>query len=159
MKGSKAKGMKHEDWMRLALNQAEKAFVADEVPVGAVIICKGEILAIAHNQKQKDQDPTAHAEILAIRRAAQKTSHWRLSDAIIYVTLEPCPMCAGAIVQSRIKQLVYGVSDPKGGAIESRMNVLSEKSWNHKVAVTAGILEEECAALLKKFFQGKRISE
>ncbi len=148
--------MKHEDWMRLALEQAQKAMISDEVPIGAVIVHNGQIIGIGYNQKEKDQDPTAHAEILAIRRAAEKIGHWRLTEAVLYVTLEPCPMCAGAIVQSRIKQLVYGASDPKGGAIESVINLLNVNYWNHKVEVIAGVLEEECSALLRKFFQEKR---
>ncbi|HHV64014.1 MAG TPA: nucleoside deaminase [Peptococcaceae bacterium] len=150
--------MKHRDWMRLALEEAEKAYSLDEIPVGAVIVRQGELLALAHNEKEKTQDPTAHAEILAIRRAAEKNGSWRLIDAVLYVTLEPCPMCAGAIIQSRIKQLVYGVSDPKGGAVESVMKVLNPELWNHKVEVIAGVREEECLALLKKYFQTKRTS-
>ena len=151
--------MKHEDWMRLALKQAEKAYDIDDVPIGAVIVRKGEIISTAYNEKELSQDPTAHAEIVAIRRAAETLGHWRLTDCILYVTLEPCPMCAGAIIQSRLKQLVYGASDPKGGAVESVMNVLNEKAWNHKVEVTAGILEEECANLLKDYFKEKRNSK
>lgn len=148
--------MKHEDWMRLALREAKQAFDMDEVPIGAVVVCHGQILALSHNEKEKNQDPTAHAEMLAIQRAAEKMGHWRLEDAVLYVTLEPCAMCAGAIVQSRLKQLVYGASDSKGGAAGSVVNVLQENLWNHKVEVTAGVLEEECSELLKKFFQRKR---
>ncbi|MGI6450794.1 MAG: tRNA adenosine(34) deaminase TadA [Desulfitobacteriia bacterium] len=151
--------MKHRDWMRLALQEAEKAYSLDEIPVGAVVVRHGQVLALAHNEKEKAQDPTAHAEILAIRRAAEVSGSWRLTDAVLYVTLEPCPMCAGAIVQSRIKQLVYGVSDPKGGAVESVMKMLNPELWNHKVEVIAGVREEECLALLKKYFQGKRHAE
>lgn len=151
--------MKHEDWMRLALKQAEKAYDIDDVPIGAVIVRKGEIISTAYNEKELSQDPTAHAEIVAIRRAAETLGHWRLTDCILYVTLEPCPMCAGAIIQSRLKQLVYGASDPKGGAVESVMNVLNEKSWNHKVEVTAGVLEEECTNILKAYFMEKRSSK
>jgi tRNA(adenine34) deaminase len=148
--------MKHEDFMRLALLQAQKAYTMDEVPIGAVLVKDGEILATAHNERETLQDPTAHAEILAIRRAAAKVGHWRLPDAILYVTLEPCPMCAGAIMQSRIRQLVFGANDPKGGAVESVMKVFREGLWNHQVTVTAGVLEEECAGLLKDFFRKKR---
>ncbi|UWG97273.1 tRNA adenosine(34) deaminase TadA [Dehalobacter sp. DCM] len=148
--------MKHEDWMRFALEQAQNAFDQDEIPVGALIVHQGKILSLAFNEKEQTQDPTAHAEILAIQRAARKIGNWRLTDATLYVTLEPCPMCAGAIVQSRIKQLVYGATDAKGGAVESVMNVLNKNCWNHKVDVIAGILEEECAALLKTYFQNKR---
>ncbi|NLI92865.1 MAG: tRNA adenosine(34) deaminase TadA [Peptococcaceae bacterium] len=148
--------MKHEDWMRLALEQAKKAYVLDEVPIGAVIVRDGEILSAAHNEKETNQDPTAHAEILAIRKAAEKVGHWRLENAILYVTLEPCPMCSGAMIQARIKQVVYGAIDPKGGAVESVIKVFRENLWNHQVEVTAGILEEECSDLLKQFFREKR---
>ncbi len=148
--------MKHEDWMRLALNQAEKAAEDDEVPIGAVIVQNGQVLSIAHNQKEQEQDPTAHAEIIAIRRAAEAVGHWRLSEAVLYVTLEPCPMCAGAIIQSRIKHLVYGANDPKGGAVESVAKLLRDSLWNHKVEITAGVLEEECSILLKNYFKRKR---
>lgn len=148
--------MKHDDWMRLALEQAQIAYKRDEVPIGAVIVRNGEILSLSFNEKEKDQDPTAHAEIIAIRRAAEKLGHWRLTDAMLYVTLEPCPMCAGAIIQSRIKHLIYGASDPKGGAAGSVLNVLNEKLWNHTVEVTAGVLEEDCTVLLREFFRKKR---
>lgn len=148
--------MKHEDWMRLALKQAEKAYDLDDVPIGAVIVRNGEILSVAHNEKELGQDPTAHAEMVAIRRAAETIGHWRLTDCILYVTLEPCAMCAGGIVQARVKQLVYGASDAKGGAVESVMNVLNQKAWNHKVEVTAGVLEEECSTLLRCYFNEKR---
>lgn len=148
--------MKHEVWMRLALEQAEKAYARDEVPIGAVIVNNGQILATAYNEREKNQDPTAHAEIVAIRKAAEKVGHWRLIDAVLYVTLEPCPMCAGAIIQSRIRHLVYGASDPKGGAVDSVIKILKQNLWNHKVEVTAGVLEEECSAILKKYFQAKR---
>jgi len=156
VKGAYAERMKHEDWMRLALEQAKKAKDLDEVPIGALIIRNDEILSLAHNEKERSQDPTGHAEILAIKRAAAKIGHWRLEDAILYVTLEPCPMCAGAIIQSRIKHLVYGANDPKGGAVDSVVKLLQGNLWNHKVVVTAGILEEECSELLKEFFKGKR---
>ena len=148
--------MRHEDWMRLALNEAKKAFALNEVPVGAVLVHNGRVLAIAHNQREQDQDPTAHAEILVLRKAAKELGHWRLINASLYVTLEPCPMCAGAIVQARIKHLIYGAADPKGGAVDSRVKLLQDKLWNHKVEVTAGVLEEDCAKLLKDFFQNKR---
>ena len=148
--------MKHEDWMRLALEQAEKAFVLDEVPIGAVLVRDGQILAAGYNQKEQTQDPTAHAEMVVIREAAEKLGHWRLIDATLYVTLEPCPMCAGAIVQARIKSLVYGASDPKGGAVESVAKILKPNLWNHSVEVTAGILEQECSEILKRYFRQKR---
>ncbi|NLP44686.1 MAG: tRNA adenosine(34) deaminase TadA [Peptococcaceae bacterium] len=148
--------MKHEDWMRLALVQAERAYELDEVPIGAVLIYNGQILAAGHNKKEQTQDPTAHAEIMVIREAAEKLGHWRLTDTTLYVTLEPCPMCAGAIVQARIKNLVFGASDAKSGAVESVTKILKPNLWNHTVNVTAGILEQECSDILKKYFRLKR---
>ena len=148
--------MKHEHWMRLALQEAKKAFSLDEVPIGAVIVQEGQIIALTCNQKERDQDPTAHAELLAIREAAAKLGHRRLTDATLYVTLEPCPMCAGAIVQARIKHLVYGAADPKSGAVDSVVKLLQDNLWNHRVEITAGVLEEECSSLLKEFFRRKR---
>ena len=148
--------MLHQDWMRLALVQAEKAFELGEVPIGAIIVKDSQIIASAFNEKELRQDPTAHAEVLVIQRAAEKLGSWRLSDATLYVTLEPCPMCAGAIVQARLKQLVYGAADQKGGATGSVMNVLNTTLWNHKVDVVAGILEEDCSNILKSFFKRLR---
>ena len=148
--------MGHQDFMKKALYQAELAFAQGEVPIGAVIVQDGKILAEAHNEKELRSDPTAHAEILAIQRAAEILGSWRLSDASLYVTLEPCPMCAGAIVQARLKNLVYGTMDLKGGAVGSVENVLDFKLWNHRVNVTAGILEDECADILKRFFKRLR---
>ncbi|MDP4125564.1 MAG: tRNA adenosine(34) deaminase TadA [Bacillota bacterium] len=148
--------MLHQDWMRLALVQAEKALELGEVPIGAIIVKESQIIASAFNEKELRQDPTAHAEVLVIQRAAEKLGAWRLSDATLYVTLEPCPMCAGAIVQARLKQLVYGAADLKGGATGSVMNVLNTTLWNHKVDVVAGILEEDCSNILKSFFKRLR---
>ncbi len=148
--------MLHQDWMRLALVQAEKALELGEVPIGAIIVKDSQIIASAFNEKELRQDPTAHAEVLVIQRAAEKLGSWRLSDATLYVTLEPCPMCAGAIVQARLKQLVYGAADLKGGATGSVMNVLNTTLWNHKVDVVAGILEEDCSNILKSFFKRLR---
>jgi len=148
--------MLHQDWMRKALAQAEKAYELGEVPIGAVIVKDCQIIASAFNEKELKNDPTAHAEILVIQRAAEKLGSWRLSDATLYVTLEPCPMCAGAIVQARLKQLVYGTADLKGGATGSVMNVLNTNLWNHKVDVVAGILEEDCSNILKSFFKRLR---
>ncbi|KJR47212.1 tRNA-specific adenosine-34 deaminase [Desulfosporosinus sp. I2] len=148
--------MLHQDWMRNALAQAEKAFELGEVPIGAVIVKDNQIIVSAFNEKELRQDPTAHAEILVIQRAAEKLGSWRLADATLYVTLEPCPMCAGAIVQARLKQLVYGAADLKGGATGSVMNVLNTTLWNHKVDVVAGVLEEECSDILKSFFKRLR---
>ncbi|MHB1652515.1 MAG: tRNA adenosine(34) deaminase TadA [Desulfitobacteriaceae bacterium] len=145
--------MSHQDWMPLALEQAKLAFALGEVPIGAVIVQEGRLIAVAHNEKEQRQDPTAHAEILAIKRAAKSLGTWRLSEATLYVTLEPCPMCAGAIVQARLQKLVFGASDIKGGAVGSVMNVLDVNRWNHRVEVTAGVLEEECSLILKEFFR------
>ena len=148
--------MLHQDWMRLALIQAQTAFEQGEVPIGAVVVHNGQVIAVAHNEKEQRNDPTAHAEVLAIQRATKVLGSWRLTDAILYVTLEPCPMCAGAIVQSRLKQIVYGPADLKGGATGSVMNVLEYNFWNHKVDIVAGVLEEECSDILKSFFRRLR---
>lgn len=148
--------MLHQDWMGLALLEAQKAFAQGEIPIGAVVVLDGQVIAAAHNEKEQRNDPTAHAEILAMRRAAEMLGSWRLTNAVLYVTLEPCPMCAGAMIQARLKQLVYGAADLKGGGSGSVMNVLDYTLWNHKVDVVAGILEEECADILKNFFKKLR---
>ena len=148
--------MLHQDWMQVALRQAQMAFEQGEVPIGAVIVHNGQVIAAAHNEREQKNDPTAHAEILAIQRAAKVLERWRLTDATLYVTLEPCPMCAGAIMQSRIKQLVYGAMDLKGGATGSVMNILDYTLWNHRVDVVAGVLEDECSDILKLFFKRLR---
>ncbi len=148
--------MNHQYFMNLALDQAKVAFLNGEVPIGAVIVQEGEVIAFAHNEKEAKLDPTAHAEILAIQRATEKIQAWRLSDATMYVTLEPCPMCAGAIIQARLGRLVYGAPDLKGGAAGSVMNVLDVNRWNHKVEVIAGVMEEECSQILKEFFRKLR---
>jgi tRNA(adenine34) deaminase len=144
------------DFMRLALKEAEKAFNEDEVPVGAVLVIKGEIIARAHNKRESVFDPTAHAEVIVMREAAQKIKNWRLIDATIYVTKEPCIMCAGAMVNARLGRLVYVCGYIKAGAVQSLYQLLSDKRLNHQVEVVSGMLEEECAALLKKFFKGRR---
>ncbi|ODA41541.1 tRNA adenosine(34) deaminase TadA [Desulfosporosinus sp. BG] len=148
--------MFHQDWMHLALVQAQMAFEQGEVPIGAIIVHDGQVIAAAHNEKEQRNDPTAHAEVLVIQRATEVLGSWRLSDAVLYVTLEPCPMCAGAILQSRLKQLVYGAMDLKGGATGSVMNVLDYKLWNHRVDIVAGVLEEECVDILRMFFRKLR---
>ena len=148
--------MLHQDWMQVALRQAQMAFEQGEVPIGAVIVLNGQVIASAHNEREQKNDPTAHAEVLVIQRAAKVLGSWRLTDATLYVTLEPCPMCAGAIMQSRIKQLVYGAMDLKGGATGSVMNVLDYTLWNHRVDVVAGVLEDECSDILKLFFKRLR---
>ncbi|MBI5118789.1 nucleoside deaminase [Candidatus Poribacteria bacterium] len=144
--------MKHEDYMAIALREAQKAFEIKEVPVGAVIVHEGQVIAKAHNQRELLQDPTAHAEIIAITQAASSLHSWRLEKTTMYVTLEPCVMCAGAIVLARIPELVLGAWDPKAGAAGSLMNILQDSRLNHRVNVTAGIGENECGAILKDFF-------
>ena len=145
-----------EDFMREALKEAQKAFEEDEVPIGAVIVRNGEILAKAHNLREKLNDPTAHAELIAIRLAADKLNSWRLLDTTIYVTVEPCPMCAGAIVLARVKRLVFGAADLKAGAAGTLMNLLDDARLNHQVEITGGVLEEESRKLLRTFFLQKR---
>jgi len=145
-----------EGFMLEALKEAQRAFDEDETPVGAVLVKDGDILAKAHNQREQLNDPTAHAELIAIKKAATKLSSWRLLDTTVYVTLEPCPMCAGALVLARIKRLVFGAFDPKSGAAGTLMNLLSDERLNHQVEVLGGVLEEESKSLLRNFFQLKR---
>ncbi|NLC76132.1 MAG: nucleoside deaminase [Clostridia bacterium] len=148
--------MQHRDYMALALEEARKAFHLGEVPVGAVLVKDGRILARTHNRKELEPDPTAHAEILVLREGAKVLNDWRLDGCTLYVTLEPCPMCAGALVQARVKTLVFGATDLKGGAVESLMNLVQDPRLNHRLEVIAGIREEECRLLLKEFFQTRR---
>ena len=147
---------KDTDYMRLALKEAQKAYDGDEVPIGAVIVCGGSIIGRAHNQIKLLKDPTAHAEILAITQAAAALNNERLTGAAIYVTIEPCPMCAGALILARVDRLIYGASDPKTGACGSIMNIPANKSLNHRIKITRGVLEEECASLMKDFFEKLR---
>ncbi len=142
--------------MRLALDQARRALAADEVPVGAVIVHEQRVIAAAHNQREQLRDPTAHAEMIAITQAAESLNSWRLDDCTLYVTLEPCPMCAGAIQQARIPRVVYGADDPKAGAVHSLFQLLSDVRLNHRCETTAGILGQEAGELLSSFFQSKR---
>lgn len=142
--------------MHLALEEARLAFEKGEVPIGAVVVHNQQVIARAHNEKELRQDPTAHAEILAVQRATKALGAWRLSEATLYVTLEPCPMCAGALVQARLKTLVFGAADSKGGAVGSVTNVLDVNRWNHRIEVISGVLEEECAQILKEFFRKLR---
>ena len=148
--------MSHRYFMAVALEEAKKALASGEVPVGAVVVYEGEIIARGHNLKETLQDPTAHAEMIVIRKAAEKLKSWRLDGCTLYVTLEPCPMCAGAIVQARIPVLVYGATDLKAGAVESVVNLVQHKLLNHQAEVLAGIREEECKQILQDFFQLKR---
>jgi len=143
-------------FMRLALEEAEAAFHADEVPVGAVIVQGDAIIARTHNSRESSNDPTGHAELLALRIAAWKRRNWRLSEATLYVTKEPCIMCAGTMINARLGRLVYGCRDTKGGAVDSLYAILSDKRLNHQVEVVSGVLEEECAEILKKFFRERR---
>ncbi|MFN3396643.1 MAG: tRNA adenosine(34) deaminase TadA [Thermodesulfovibrionales bacterium] len=146
-----------EYFMRLAIKEAGLAFSEGEVPVGAVLVGKdGRIISLAHNKRESLSDPTAHAEIIVLREGAEATGNWRLTDTTLYVTKEPCVMCAGAIVNSRIKKVVYGCLDPKGGGAESLYNILSDRRLNHQVEITKGVLEKECASLLKRFFEERR---
>ncbi len=145
-----------EYFMKIALEEAVAAMESGEVPVGAVITMEGKELARAHNSPVQMKDPTAHAEILAIRKVADITGNYRLTGTTIYVTIEPCIMCAGAISHARISRLVFGATDPKGGAL-SLYGMLGDKKLNHSVAVTGGILEEECGKILSRFFREKRI--
>ena len=143
-------------WMRLALVEAEKAAALGEVPVGAVLVDGNGLLAAAGNSPIRQCDPTAHAEILALRAAAGLRANYRLPDTTLYVTLEPCPMCMGALVQARVRRLVYGASDPKGGAAHSLYNLGDDPRLNHRLEVVGGLLAEECGRLLKDFFRAKR---
>jgi len=143
-------------WMAVALAEAEVAFQAGEVPVGAVVVRDGELLSRAHNLRQSRQDPTAHAELIALQRASQAAGSWRLTGATIYVTLEPCPMCAGGIVLARVARLVYGAADPKAGAVETLYNIVQDPRLNHQVEVVSGVYGDEAAQLLRRFFQIRR---
>ncbi|OGW32618.1 MAG: tRNA-specific adenosine deaminase [Nitrospirae bacterium GWC2_42_7] len=142
--------------MRLALKEAGLAFQEGEIPVGAVLTLDEELIEEAHNLREVSKDPTAHAEILALRKGASKGDGWRLTGATLYVTKEPCIMCAGAIVNSRIKRLVYGCKDSKAGGAESLYNILNDKRLNHQVEIVSGILEDECSKILKRFFVERR---
>jgi tRNA(adenine34) deaminase len=146
-----------ENFIRLALEEAALAFAEGEVPVGAVITMGEEIVAQSHNRSISMNDPAAHAEILAIRQAAKKIGNYRLVGASLYVTLEPCIMCAGAIIQARIGRVVYGADDPKTGGVVSLYNLLNDRRLNHTVTVSGGIKKEECAEILSRFFREKRI--
>jgi tRNA(adenine34) deaminase len=146
----------HETFMQQALVEAEQAFAEDEVPVGAVITHENRVIAAAHNQREQLHDPTAHAEMVAITQAAEARQSWRLEDCTLYVTLEPCPMCAGAILQARIPLVVYGATDPKAGAAESLYQLLGDERLNHRAAVVSGVLAEPCGQILTRFFQQQR---
>ncbi|MBI1904206.1 MAG: nucleoside deaminase [Planctomycetia bacterium] len=146
----------HDFFMRQALREAQAALAADEAPVGAVIVHGDRVVASAHNQRETLRDPTAHAEMIAITQAAQAIGSWRLDDCALYVTLEPCPMCAGAIVQARVPLVVFGAADPKAGAAGSLMNLLCDPRLNHRAQVIPGVLAAECGEILTRFFQQQR---
>jgi tRNA(adenine34) deaminase len=145
-----------EYFMRLALREAERALEHDDVPIGAVIVRDGEVIASARNERELRGDPTAHAELLALREASARVGSWRLLDTVLYVTLEPCAMCAGAIVLGRVPRVVYAADDPKAGAAGSVLDVLAEPRLNHRPAVARGLLADEAAELLRAFFAAKR---
>lgn len=145
-----------QHWMGRALQMAQEAMTADEVPVGAIIVRDHEVIAAAGNQRESLSDPTAHAEMIAITQAAASISDWRLERTTLYVTLEPCIMCAGAILQSRVARVVFGASDPKGGAVTSLYQLLQDQRLNHQCQVTSGVLADSCGNLLTQFFASKR---
>ena len=145
-----------QDFMREALIEAQKAFAKGEIPIGAVIVREGKILARDHNRREELHDPTAHAEILVLRQAGKILGGWRLPQTTLYVTIEPCPMCAGALVQARVERVVFGAWDDKAGAVESLYNIASDKRLNHRLEITGGVLAEEAKVLMRQFFQMRR---
>jgi tRNA(adenine34) deaminase len=142
--------------MHAALDQARQAMALNEVPVGAVIVCDGRVIAAAHNSRETLRDPTAHAEMIAITQAAAELGDWRLEGCTLYVTLEPCAMCAGAIVLARIPRVVYGAADPKAGAVQTLYQLLADRRLNHQAEVSGGVLAEPCGAILTEFFRRQR---
>ncbi len=151
-------GDAHERWMREAIAQAQEAERIAEVPIGCVVVHDptARVIGRGYNRREADHDPTAHAEILALRDASRALGHWRLLDCTLYVTLEPCPMCAGAIVNARVPRLVYGCDDPKAGAVRTLYQICEDARLNHRTEVTAGVLASECAELLQRFFRAQR---
>lgn len=145
-----------ERWMQEAINQARIAESLGEVPIGAVIVRDGSIVGAGYNLRERDRDPTAHAELIAIRQASEALQAWRLLGCTLYVTLEPCPMCAGAILQSRVERVVYGASDPKAGCVGTLMDLLQDSRFNHVSPWTSGVLHKECSSLLTDFFRRLR---
>jgi tRNA(adenine34) deaminase len=146
------------DFMKVALEEAEEAYRRGEVPVGAVLVREGNILARAHNAPIVKNDPSAHAEMLVLRQAAEIIGNYRLAETELYVTLEPCIMCAGAIVHARVERVIFGARDPKYGAVVSLYNILADKRLNHQVKITEGILQEECGEIMSRFFKEKRVT-
>src|SRR5438045_9553640 len=157
--GSVVAPLPDELFMREALRQAQKAYAADEVPIGAVVMREGKIIARAHNQVELLKDATAHAEMLALTAAEGAIGDWRLTDCDLYVTKEPCPMCAGALVHTRIRRVIFGCADERGGAAGSIVNLLQMPTLNHKCDITSGVLRNECAGILQEFFKANRHSE
>lgn len=149
-------GNPHERWMRLALDEARAAAEEDEVPVGAIVVANGRVIGSGHNQREQLADPTAHAEMIAITQAAATLGSWRLEGCTLYVTLEPCPMCAGAILQARVPAVVWGASDPKAGAVETLYRLLEDTRLNHRVEHVGHVLADECGRILSEFFRRKR---
>jgi tRNA(adenine34) deaminase len=145
-----------EYWMRKALKLAAEAATRGEVPVGALLVKDGEVVATASNRREQWQTPLGHAELIALQRASQKLKAWRLLGCTLYVTLEPCVMCAGALVQARVDRVVYGATDPKGGAVHSLFQIGSDSRLNHQIALSRGVLEDECSQILKEFFKNRR---
>ena len=146
-----------ENYMKESIKQALKALEEDEVPIGVVIVYQDKIIGKAYNQREKLRDPTAHAEMIALTQAASFLDNWRLKNTTIYVTIEPCIMCAGALVNARVKRLVYGAKDPKAGGCGSIFNIVNDSRLNHQVEVTSGVLKKDCRLLLKEFFKKKRV--
>jgi tRNA(adenine34) deaminase len=147
-----------QDQMRQAIDHARAAAAMGEVPIGCIVVHDptGEVIGVGHNRREVDCDPTAHAEIVAMRQAGQRLGHWRLIDCTLVVTLEPCPMCAGAMVNARVGRLIYGCDDPKAGAARTLFNLCDDPRLNHRIEVTSGVLQEECATLLRDFFAKQR---
>ena len=148
-----------EKYMRQAIRQAKKAYELDETPIGCVIVREGKVIGRGYNRRNTDKNPLAHAEITAIRKASRKLGDWRLEECTLYVTLEPCQMCAGAIVQSRVARVVAGCMNPKAGCAGSILNLLDMKEFNHQVQLETGVMEEECSALMKEFFKELRMKQ
>ena len=147
----------HEHWMNYCLQLAEKAAGADEVPVGAVVVRDGEILGEGWNRPISDSDPTAHAEIIAIRAAAKSAGNYRIPNSKLYVTIEPCAMCAGAMVHARVSELIFGAKEPRAGAVSSTLNLLDQEHLNHRVCWSGGVLEEQCGEQISRFFRQRRL--
>jgi tRNA(adenine34) deaminase len=151
-----AQVQEHERWMRESLRAAREAQARDEVPIGTCVVMNDQVIAIAGNRTRTDCDPTAHAEIVALREAAQKSGNYRLADSVVYSTIEPCAMCAGALIQARVRLLVYGATDEKAGAVESHFQICDSDQLNHRVEVVKGVLEAECRELMQEFFKARR---